>query len=201
MSQTGGGLSRLATLPLLQRLVERGKPPLRLIGVARDHVTGSKTRGEQLLAGRFVSGGEVVELSALNWGSIDPATPVGAELHGFAWLRDLAAAATREKGAPLAEDLAGRWLLAHGAKVDAAWAPELWGERLISPPSSYCALASARDSPVSALASRAVPEESSRQAAVRPAQAVIRGRPGAASSAVPARWRAARAAVFSRAER
>ncbi len=27
MSQRGGGLSRLATLPLLQRLVERGKPP------------------------------------------------------------------------------------------------------------------------------------------------------------------------------
>ncbi|WP_426266189.1 heparinase II/III family protein [Sphingomonas sp. LHG3443-2] len=131
MSQSGGGLSRLATLPLLQRLVERGKPPLRLIGVARDHVTGSKTRGEQLLAGRFVSGGEVVELAGLNWGSIDPATPAGAELHGFAWLRDLAAAATREKGAPLAEDLAGRWLLAHGAKVDAAWAPALWGERLL----------------------------------------------------------------------
>jgi uncharacterized heparinase superfamily protein len=131
VSGGGGGLSRLATLPLLQRLASRGKPPLRLIGVARDHVTGSKTRGEQLLAGRFVSGGEVVELRDLNWSQIDPATPVGAELHGFAWLRDLAAAATREKGAPLAEDLAGRWLLAHGAKVDAAWAPALWGERLL----------------------------------------------------------------------
>jgi uncharacterized heparinase superfamily protein len=131
VSEGGGGLSRLATLPLLQRLVERGKPPLRLIGVARDHVTGAKPRGEQLLAGRFVSGGEVVELSGLNWSSIDPASPVGAELHGFAWLRDLAAAATREKGAPLAEDLAGRWLLAHGAKVDSAWAPALWGERLL----------------------------------------------------------------------
>ncbi|WP_338502197.1 heparinase II/III family protein [Sphingomonas kaistensis] len=131
MSKGGGGLSRLATLPLLQRLASRGKPPLRLIGVARDHVTGSKARGEQLLAGRFVSGGEVVELQDLNWSQIDPATPVGAELHGFGWLRDLAAAATREKGAPLAEDLAGRWLLAHGAKVDAAWTPALWGERLL----------------------------------------------------------------------
>jgi uncharacterized heparinase superfamily protein len=131
MNEGGGGLSKLATVPLLQRLVARGKPPLRLVGVARDHVTGSKARGEQLLAGRFLSGGEAVELAGLNWSSLDPATPVGAELHGFGWLRDLAAAATRERGAPLAEDLAGRWLLAHGAKVDAAWAPALWGERLL----------------------------------------------------------------------
>jgi uncharacterized heparinase superfamily protein len=131
MSEGPGGLSRLATLPLLQRLVARGKPPLRLVGVARDHVTGSKQRGEQLLAGRFVLGGEAVELSGLDWVALDPSTPLGAELHGFGWLRDLAAAATRDRGAPLAEDLAGRWLLAHGAKVDAAWAPALWGERLL----------------------------------------------------------------------
>nr|WP_314441457.1 heparinase II/III family protein [uncultured Sphingomonas sp.] len=131
MSEGGGGLARLATLPLLQRLAARGRPPLRLIGVARDHVTGAKQRGEQLLAGRFVRGGEAIELAALNWSNIDPATPVGAELHGFGWLRDLAAAATREKGAPLAEDLTGRWLLAHGGKVDLAWAPALWGERLL----------------------------------------------------------------------
>ena len=131
MSGGGGGLSRLATLPLLQRLKARGKPPLRLVGVARDHVTGSKARGEQLLAGRFVSGGEAVDLKELDWTGIDPASPVGAELHGFGWLRDLSAAATRERGAPLAEDLVGRWLLTHGAKVDAAWTPALWGERLL----------------------------------------------------------------------
>ncbi|GAA3998956.1 heparinase II/III family protein [Sphingomonas humi] len=131
MTSGGGGLSKLATLPLLQRLKARGKPPLRLVGVARDHVIGTKARGEQLLAGRFLSGGEAVELAALDWASLDPATPLGSELHGFGWLRDLAAAATRERGAPLAEDMTGRWLLAHGAKVDAAWAPALWGERLL----------------------------------------------------------------------
>ena len=52
-------------------------------------------------------------------------------LEGFSWLRDLAAAASREKGARLAEALAGRWLLAHGAKPDEAWAPHLWGERML----------------------------------------------------------------------
>jgi uncharacterized heparinase superfamily protein len=127
----GGALAKLATLPLLQRLVARGKPPLRLVGVARDHVTGFKARGEQLLAGDFLSGGEAVPLAGLDWATIDPSSPLGAEIHGFAWLRDLASAATRERGAPLAEDVVGRWLLAHGAKVDPAWAPALWGERLL----------------------------------------------------------------------
>lgn len=126
-----GALQRLANVPLLQRLVARGKPPLRLIGVARDHVTGTKARGEQLLKQQFIAGSEAVELADFNWSSIDPATPLGAELQGFGWLRDLAAAATRERGAGIAEDLVGRWLLAHGAKVDAAWAPALWGERLL----------------------------------------------------------------------
>jgi len=46
-------------------------------------------------------------------------------------LRDLGAAASREKGARLAEAVVGRWLLAHGTKVDPAWAPHLWGERIL----------------------------------------------------------------------
>ena len=53
------------------------------------------------------------------------------QLQGFSWLRDLAAAASREKGARLAEAVVGRWLLAHGTKVDEAWAPHLWGERIL----------------------------------------------------------------------
>ncbi|GLR46727.1 heparinase II/III family protein [Sphingomonas astaxanthinifaciens] len=126
-----GALQRLATVPLLQRLASRGKPPLRLLGVARDHVIGSKARGEQLLAGRFFVGGEAVALDDLDWAAIDPSTSLGAELHGFSWLRDVAAAATRERGAALAEGLVGRWLVAHGSKVDPAWAPGLWGERLL----------------------------------------------------------------------
>src|SRR6202000_1982652 len=34
------------------------------------------------------------------------------------------------KGARLAEAVVGRWLLAHGARIDDAWAPHLWGERI-----------------------------------------------------------------------
>src|SRR5699024_3612630 len=52
-------------------------------------------------------------------------------LQGFSWLRDLAVAASREQGARFAEALAGRWLLAHGTRIDEAWAPHLWGERIL----------------------------------------------------------------------
>ena len=33
--------------------------------------------------------------------------------------------------ARLAESVVGRWLIAHGSRVDEAWAPHLWGERLL----------------------------------------------------------------------
>jgi len=127
----GHALQRLARVPLLQRLTSKGKPPLRLVAVPRDHVPGTKARGEQLLAGRFVAGGEAVELAEFDWATLGTTGPLAAELHGFSWLRDLAAATTREKGAAFAENLVSRWLLVHGEKVDAAWAPALWGERLL----------------------------------------------------------------------
>ena len=127
----GGALQRLARVPLLQRLSPRAKAPLRLQAVPRDHVAGSKAIGHQLLEGRYTVGGEAVTLADLDWLAVGTVSPLGASLHGFSWLRDLAAAATRERGAGLAESLVARWLQAHGEKVDAAWAPALWGERLL----------------------------------------------------------------------
>ncbi|GAA4009700.1 heparinase II/III family protein [Sphingomonas swuensis] len=127
----GHALQRLARVPLLQRLATRGKPPLRLVAVARDHVTGNKAAGEQLLGGRFVAGAEAMDLAELDWSALGTSSPLAVELHGFSWLRDLAAATTREKGAALAEGLAARWLATHGEKIDPAWAPALWGERLL----------------------------------------------------------------------
>jgi uncharacterized heparinase superfamily protein len=84
-----------------------------------------------LLAGRFTVGSETLSLKDLDFGQAGARGPLAEQLQGFSWLRDLAAAASREKGARLAEAVVGRWLLAHGAKVDEAWAPQLWGERIL----------------------------------------------------------------------
>lgn len=123
-------VKRLARGSLLSRL--RGKrQPLKLVAVPRDHVAGDRQRGAQILAGRLLVGSEVMSLGDLDFAAIAPLSPAGEVLQGFSWLRDLAAAATREKAAPIGESLAGRWLVAHGTRPDDAWAPHLWGERTL----------------------------------------------------------------------
>jgi uncharacterized heparinase superfamily protein len=123
-------VSRLARGSLLSRL-KRSKPALKLVAVPRDHVHGDRSRGEALLAGRFTTGADSLALKELDFGQVGAAGRLAEQLQGFSWLRDLAAATSREKGSRLAEAVVGRWLLAHGTKVDEAWAPRLWGERIL----------------------------------------------------------------------
>ena len=123
-------VSKLARGSLLSRL-KRSKQPLKLVAVPRDHVHGERSRGDALLAGRFTVGSETLPLKELDFGEVGAAGPLAEELQGFSWLRDLAAAASREKGARLAEAVVGRWLLGHGTRPDEAWAPQLWGERIL----------------------------------------------------------------------
>ena len=124
-------VGKLARGSLLSRLVGARKAPLRLTAVPRDHVAGNRARGDAILSGRFQLGGEALPLADLDFAAIGARGPLAEDLQGFAWLRDLAAAAGREKGARLAEALAARWLVAHGTRVDEAWAPDLWGERIL----------------------------------------------------------------------
>jgi len=124
-------VSKLARGSLLSRL-KRSRQPLKLAAVPRDHVHGDRARGEALLAGRFTAGSETLPLKDLDFGQVGAGNALARRLQSFSWLRDLAAAAaSRERGARLAEAVVGRWLLAHGTKVDEAWAPQLWGERIL----------------------------------------------------------------------
>ncbi len=123
-------VSKLARGSLLSRL-RPSRQPLKLAAVPRDHVHGDRSRGEALLAGRFTVGSETLPLKDLDFAQVGARGALALQLQGFSWLRDLAAAASRERGARLAEAVVGRWLLTHGAKVDDAWAPHLWGERIL----------------------------------------------------------------------
>lgn len=123
-------VKRLARGSLFSRL-RRSRQPLKLVAVPRDHVHGERQRGETLLAGRFAIGSETISLKDLNFDKLVASDTLKEQLQGFSWLRDLAAAASREKGARLAEAVVGRWLLVHGTKIDDAWAPHLWGERIL----------------------------------------------------------------------
>ena len=121
---------KLARGSFFSRL-RQSRQPLKLVAVPRDHVTGDRQRGEALLGGRFSVGNAAIPLADLDFAAVGAASPLAERLQGFSWLRDLAAAASREKGSRLAEALVGRWLLAHGTRVDDAWAPHLWGERIL----------------------------------------------------------------------
>jgi uncharacterized heparinase superfamily protein len=121
---------KLARGSLLSRL-KRSKQPLKLAAVPRDHVQGDRQRGDALLTGRFTVGADTLSLAELDFAGVGASGALAGQLQGFSWLRDLAAAASREKGARLAEAVVGRWLLAHGTRVDEAWAPQLWGERIL----------------------------------------------------------------------
>lgn len=123
-------VSKLARGSFLSRL-KGSKQPLKLVAVPRDHVHGERQRGESLLSGNFTVGAKMLPLKDLDFANVGAVGPLAEQLQGFSWLRDLAAAASREKGARLAEAVVGRWLLAHGTKVDQAWAPHLWGERIL----------------------------------------------------------------------
>jgi uncharacterized heparinase superfamily protein len=124
-------VGKLARPTLLGRLFGSRRQPLRLVAVPRDHVVGDRVRGDALLAGRLVVGNETVNLAEVDFATLGSDSAMAREIQGFGWLRDLAASASREKGARLAEAIAGRWLIAHGTRIDAAWAPELWGERIL----------------------------------------------------------------------
>src|SRR4029453_8270519 len=74
---------------------------------------------------------ETVLINELDFADLGIDGPTALQLQGFSWLRDLAAAASREKGARVAEALAGRWLISHGTRVDEAWRADLWGLRIL----------------------------------------------------------------------
>ena len=124
-------VGKLARGSIWSRLTGSSKKPLRLTAVPRDHVLGYRARGDALLAGRFILGDEMISLADLDFAALGATGALATAFQGFAWLRDLAAAAGRDRGARLAEAMAGRWLVAHGTRVDEAWAPALWGERIL----------------------------------------------------------------------
>jgi uncharacterized heparinase superfamily protein len=110
----------------------RGRAPLKLIAVPKDPIAGDKAAGEALLRGLFVRRDVSIAVEQLDFADASLPRDVADHLQSFAWLRDLAAAATRERGAKLAEKLTALWLESFAGQVsDLAWRPDLWGRRIL----------------------------------------------------------------------
>ena len=107
---------------------------LRLLATVTSPFEGDRSRGTAIRAGHFVVEGLKLPLGEADFAaSARLAMPQQKLIHGFAWLRDLAAAAPRETAAPIAETLAARWLANHGEPGKGpAWSVERAGERLLA---------------------------------------------------------------------
>jgi uncharacterized heparinase superfamily protein len=111
----------------------KGRHPLKLLTAADDPFFGDPQRGNALLDGEVRLCGEVRAIESLDFAKPDWSAAFTQHLQGFAWLRDLSSVATRQQGAPIAEDLMRRWLKVHGEQVaDPAWRPDLVGRRILA---------------------------------------------------------------------
>ena len=110
----------------------RGRFPLKLLAVPKDPIAGDKAVGEAILHGEFVYRGQSWPADKVHFS--DPTLPraFADYLQSFEWLRDLAAAATRERAAKLAEKILQNWLAGHAEEVsEPAWRADLWGRRIL----------------------------------------------------------------------
>ncbi|HEX2793775.1 MAG TPA: heparinase II/III family protein [Croceicoccus sp.] len=87
---------------------------LRLLATVDEPLPGERAAGMALRAGHFLIAGKRVSTDSADYSSTGLAPPIARALHGFTWLADLEAAGTRDKAAPVAEDVLRRWLLANG---------------------------------------------------------------------------------------
>lgn len=123
---------RFAWRTPLHALRLRGRVPLKLIAVPRDPIAGDKAAGEALLAGSFVHNGTEVPVEGLDFATLGLPADFSDYLQSFAWLRDLSAAATRERGAKRAETITRKWLSLYAEQVsEPAWRADLWGRRIL----------------------------------------------------------------------
>ena len=110
----------------------RGRYPLKLLAVPKDPIAGDKAIGEAMLLGSIVHGRESIAVKGVDFNDPGLSPDFSDYLQSFAWLRDLAAAATREKAAGLTEKLVKQWLAEYAGQVcDRAWRADLWGRRIL----------------------------------------------------------------------
>jgi uncharacterized heparinase superfamily protein len=126
-------LHKLAWRTPLHSLRLSGRYPLKLLGVPEDPLPGDAAAGAAILGGQITHGGETLALDTLDFSATRMSVAMADHLQGFGWLYDLAAAAPRQRAAPIAELILRNWLATHATDVtEPAWRPDIWGRRLLA---------------------------------------------------------------------
>ncbi len=107
------------------------RPVTAFVSSPEPRTIGSFAKGRQLSAGNFMFAGHLIERPDLAIWDLDPPGPAfEAEMHGFGWLDDLAAAGDAPARA-CARDWTWEWIARHGGGRGPGWTPDLTGRRLI----------------------------------------------------------------------
>ncbi|QAY76921.1 heparinase II/III family protein [Sphingosinicella sp. BN140058] len=110
----------------------RGRYPLKLLAVPKDPVAGDKAAGEAILQGHFAHRGGIIAVDDADFADARISPDFADYLQSFEWLRDLAAAATRERAAKIAEKALQKWLIAYASGTgERAWRADLTGRRIL----------------------------------------------------------------------
>ena len=110
----------------------KGKYPLKLLAVPDDAIPGDARAGKALRAGYYLFRGMKQPVQTLDWRRIDQPVAFVDYLHGFRWLRDLAAATSRDNAVPIAEAQMRAWLDAHAeTPSEPAWSADNAAWRLL----------------------------------------------------------------------
>lgn len=129
-SGNSGGLSRTLARRLALWRAGRVRAATGFVGQPEPRSVGLYSRGKQLMAGNFLLGGGLVELpGAAIWDVMLPDPQASAEMHGFAWLDDLAAvgdATARTR----AQDWTWEWIARYGRGQGPGWTADLTGRRV-----------------------------------------------------------------------
>ncbi len=113
------------------RLAARAKLPSGFVSQPEPRSIGRYVRGRQLTAGNFLFSGQLIEAPDSSIWDIDATEPhIVSELHGFAWLDDLAAVGDG-KARQKAQDWVFDWIERYGDGGGPGWTPDLAGRRLI----------------------------------------------------------------------
>lgn len=107
------------------------RPATGFVSQPEPRTIGRYARGKQLAAGNFLFAGHLIEAPGTEmWDIAPPDEGFEQELHGFAWLDDLAAVGDL-KSRKCAQGWVSGWIVRYGAGRGPGWTPDLTGRRLI----------------------------------------------------------------------
>lgn len=113
------------------RLSARARPAGGFISQPEPRTIGFFARGRQMMAGNMMFAGHLLEAKGeMLWDIEAPDEAFQEEIHGFAWLDDLAAVGDVQ-ARMLAQDWLWGWIERYGRGKGPGWTPELTGRRVI----------------------------------------------------------------------